>query len=90
MAVTKLHIEALDILADDLPNQKFKYLLAVIQIVRKPPANRYSNFRSGNLWSRFSRQEPTNWSAYLAKTRPTVPSMCVESLRQYRAQAYIS
>ena len=48
MAVTKLHIEALDILADDLPNQKFKYLLAVIQIVRKPPANRYSNFRSGN------------------------------------------
>ena len=48
MAVTKLHIEALDTLADDLPNQKFKYLLAVIQIVRKPPANRYSNFRSGN------------------------------------------
>ena len=48
MAVTKLHIEALDILADDLPYQKFKYLLAVIQIVRKPPANRYSNFRSGN------------------------------------------
>ena len=48
MAVTKLHIEALDILADDLPGQKFKYLLAVIQIVRKPPANRYSNFRSGN------------------------------------------
>ena len=48
MAVTKLHIEALDILADDLPGQKFKYLLAVIQIVRKPPANRYSNFRFGN------------------------------------------
>ena len=48
MAVTKLHIEALDILADDLPGQKFKYLLAVIQIVKKPPANRYSNFRFGN------------------------------------------